>query len=192
MLRQLLRKSAACSSFAVQAKLQAKEEESLQLQKQVQEVQAQLTALQLRGTPPDVQQQVARLQAQNQALRVENNELHLVVTRLLEDNAVLQVGLPAPVLMKWSPKDRPANALTIVGLQGQFTQVQARSSAQSTPSASVALQSFVTSTLGSHRTAVQPVLAQSLTDQVAQGLLGPIPRVSMLPCLTTKSSHTYV
>lgn len=74
----------------LQAKLQAKELETLQLQKQVQDLQALMATMQLQGSGPDVQLQVAQLQAQNQALQLENVELRLLATRLLDENYALQ------------------------------------------------------------------------------------------------------
>ena len=72
------------------AKLQAKELETYHLQKQVQELQAQLAAMQVRGGMPEVQLTLGRLQAQNQALQLENLELRALATRLLEENTALQ------------------------------------------------------------------------------------------------------
>ena len=73
----------------VQAKLQAKEQETLQLQKQVQDMQAQLLSFQMSGASPLYKQQLEQVQSRCQALQAENNEIRTLAMLYMDENARL-------------------------------------------------------------------------------------------------------
>ena len=74
----------------MQAKLQAKEQESLHLQQQVQDLQAQLLNVQVNWMSPVLKQQLKHFQQQCQALQMENEEIRTVAMFCLDENARLQ------------------------------------------------------------------------------------------------------
>ena len=73
----------------MQAKLQAKEQETLQLQKQVQDMQAQLISFQISGAGPLYKQQLEQVQSRCQALQAENNEIRTLAMLYMDENARL-------------------------------------------------------------------------------------------------------
>lgn len=90
----------------MQAKLQAKEQETLQLQKQVQDLQAQLLSFQINGAGPLYKQQLEQIQSRCQALQAENNEIRTLAMLYMDENARLHAVsthsslhmLPMPIM----------------------------------------------------------------------------------------------
>ena len=67
-----------------------REQETLQLQRQVQELQAQLVSLQLEGMSGGLSQQLQRMSARCQDLQAENKNIRALALRYMEENTLMR------------------------------------------------------------------------------------------------------
>jgi hypothetical protein len=82
----------------VQAKLLLKEQETVHLQRQIQDLQAQLVSVQLNGLPSGLSQQLERMNTRCQELQAENQDIRALALHYLEENALLRAVRYSPRL----------------------------------------------------------------------------------------------